>query len=402
MITVSVANWLFLLLLTVTLVSVVVTGFAWRQSKQSFHLYNRRSAEIRMQNYMTVTAILLVCMVLVGGYLWIETRNVEASAEVEEAELRYQSSLSIANLLDTRATREAEIAALGDVQPTPDGFLSILPLEYRSADSRASLEDDAELTRIQFASALTEDYGPADPANQFATDIETLYATFDYRNLTNGLEWSWVWRRDGQVIDGGNEVWEYGIDGAAFVFLDLDTFEAGDYSAEIWLNETLFARDSVTIFQSAANAQTVETNGARTLTVTSPELSNLERAQFGRLPNEFVQLDPQTPISSQTEMELVDFAVQYGGEDRPVTLVAAFEHQAMAEGMVWSWVWRRDDVVIGGGRRRWREPSDARVGFMHFIPTDQLQSGEYSVELWVNATLLSRAVIQVTTTLPVP
>ncbi|MGB1249949.1 MAG: hypothetical protein ACPG8W_04905 [Candidatus Promineifilaceae bacterium] len=398
MINTNIANWLFLLLLTVTIISVVVTAFAWRQSKQSFHLYNRRSAEIRMQNYMTVTTILLMCLLLVGGYLWIETRNVEALPNDREAEVRFQSSLSIANLLDARATREAEIAALSSVQPTPES-VSILPLEYRAVNGQANLEADAELTRILFSTTVSETYEPTDPSDRFPTDIETLFATFDYRNLANGLEWSWVWRRDGVAIDGGNEVWSYGIEGAAFVFLDPETFEPGDYSAEIWFNETLFARGNVTVFQSAADAIAVETNTARTLTVTTPERIDPQVGGIGRLPNEYTQLELETPISSQTEMKLVDFTVQYGGENRPVTLVAAFEHQEMADGMVWAWVWRRDNVVIGGGSRRWREPSDTRVGFMHFIPTEQLQSGEYSVELWVNETLLGRSVIQVTTSI---
>lgn len=397
----SLVDGLFLLLLTVMLASAVMAATAWRQTKQSFHLYNRRAAEIRMQNYLTVTAILLMGILLVGGYRWLDDRSAALSAENDDAEARFQSALSIATLLNANATREAEIALLAAAPPTPDPGPAVLPLEYRSADSQAPLDEDAELTRIRFATALSETYAPANPANQFSTEIDTLYATFNYRNLSNGLEWAWVWRRDGEVIEGGNAIWTYGSSGAAFVFLDPDAFEPGDYTAEIWLNETLFARGSVDIFQSAANA-TIATNGERTLLVTTPELANPLNGIIGRLPVEYRQLQPQAPITSQTEMELVDFGVEYGGESQPVTLLAAFEHQAMAEGMVWSWVWRRDNNIIGGGSRIWREPSDARVGFMHLIPAAALQSGEYSVELWVNETLLSRAVVQITTSLESP
>lgn len=405
MINFNIANWLFLLLLAVTLIAVVVTAVAWRQTKQSFHLYNRRAAEIRMQNYMTVTAILMMCMLLVGGYLWIETRDAEAvageqlSADEQNTQTESGDAPTLATLSNISATREAEAALLSETPPTPESQEATLPLEYRVVDARANLDTDSEVTRIVFASTLSDSYAPIDPAEQFSTDIQSLYATFDYYSLTNGLEWSWVWRRDGEVIDGGNEVWQYGIEGSAFIFLDPELFEPGEYSAEIWFNESLFARDNATIFQSATNTTVIETNSLRSLTITTPELIQPLTGKIGRLPDQFRELEPQTPISSQTEMELVDFSVQYGGENRPVTLIAAFEHQEMADGMVWSWVWRRDNAIIGGGNRLWREPSDARVGFMHLIPTEALESGEYSVELWVNETLLSRAVIQVTTSL---
>ena len=39
---------------------------------------------------------------------------------------------------------------------------------------------------------------PSHPRQLFAEGFYTLYATFDYEGLEDGMVWSWVWRHDGR------------------------------------------------------------------------------------------------------------------------------------------------------------------------------------------------------------
>ncbi|MBK7180127.1 MAG: hypothetical protein IPH82_23580 [Chloroflexi bacterium] len=47
----------------------------------------------------------------------------------------------------------------------------------------------------------------------------TLYATFDYSEMEDGMAWAWVWRHNGEVLEGGNELWDYGNEGPGFIYL---------------------------------------------------------------------------------------------------------------------------------------------------------------------------------------
>ncbi len=72
--------------------------------------------------------------------------------------------------------------------------------------------------------------------------------------MADGMEWSWVWRYNGEVIDGGNQLWAYGNDGPGYVYLRPEEgFSEGDYSLEIWVNDQLVAQNSMTITGNAAN-----------------------------------------------------------------------------------------------------------------------------------------------------
>jgi hypothetical protein len=69
------------------------------------------------------------------------------------------------------------------------------------------------------------------------------------------MVWSWIWRQDGQVIDGGNELWAYGDDGPGYIYLSPEEgFGEGTYTLEIWVNDQLMGQASATMNDAAAAA----------------------------------------------------------------------------------------------------------------------------------------------------
>ncbi|HIP72722.1 MAG TPA: hypothetical protein EYH05_15165 [Anaerolineae bacterium] len=69
------------------------------------------------------------------------------------------------------------------------------------------------------------------------------------------MEWAWVWRLNGEVVDGGNELWEYGSDGPGYVYYSPEEgFQAGEYSLEVWVNGELMTRSTLTMTGTALSA----------------------------------------------------------------------------------------------------------------------------------------------------
>lgn len=69
------------------------------------------------------------------------------------------------------------------------------------------------------------------------------------------MAWSWVWRHNGQVIDGGNELWAYGDEGPGYIYLNPEEgFAEGRYSLEVWVNGELLGQASATMNDAAVAA----------------------------------------------------------------------------------------------------------------------------------------------------
>ncbi len=68
------------------------------------------------------------------------------------------------------------------------------------------------------------------------------------------MEWAWVWRQNGEVVNGGNEIWQYGGEGPGWIYYEPpEGFSPGVYTLEVWVNEELFQQASLTIENEVAN-----------------------------------------------------------------------------------------------------------------------------------------------------
>jgi hypothetical protein len=69
------------------------------------------------------------------------------------------------------------------------------------------------------------------------------------------MEWAWVWRHNGKVVSGGNELWNYGDDGPGYVYLNPEEgFQAGEYKVEVWVNSELLTSSTLVINNAAISA----------------------------------------------------------------------------------------------------------------------------------------------------
>ncbi|MCZ7669823.1 MAG: hypothetical protein M5U34_22920 [Chloroflexi bacterium] len=106
-----------------------------------------------------------------------------------------------------------------------------MPEAYDQLEPIVELNEDTELGSLSFSTEVTDRYESINPSTLFAEGFFTIYATFDYKSMADGMEWAWVWRRDGQVIEGGNKLW----DGARMSWLYLP-------GTRRWLSKMAFIR----------------------------------------------------------------------------------------------------------------------------------------------------------------
>lgn len=265
--------WLVGLFGVLVLFTLVKIFSAWRQSKRSPYFFLRQQAEKRLQGYFWALVALLV---LGGGtmaYTWQEPQDnalrmailaqakpVEASDRIPVLAFDEEAPESFAfNTLDESVTSTTPISsalALPADRVLPEGLTlsPILPDEFDTVEPTAELLPETTITPLVFSTEIDDDYKPSAPRRVFGEGFYTIYATFDYDEMVEGMAWSWIWRRNGDVVNGGNELWAYGDDGPGWIYYEPpEGFQPGDYTLEVWVNGELFQRAGLTIESEVAN-----------------------------------------------------------------------------------------------------------------------------------------------------
>jgi hypothetical protein len=226
---------------------------SWREAKRSPYFFLRVQATQRMQRYMTVTAVLALVLLGTTAYSWrAPSDDVMRVAILSRAKPSPKAAVPASS--DGPLVIDASPAVV-TVNLSPDAAAPLvgvpgetvaagtLPATYDTLEPTAELLPDTTLGEITFSPDITADYEPIDAQDRYVEGFFTVYATFSYDQMVDGMVWSWVWRQNGQVIDGGNQVWSYGPDGPGYIYLRPEEgFQPGDYSLEIWINDQRFAQ----------------------------------------------------------------------------------------------------------------------------------------------------------------
>ncbi len=217
-----------------------------------------------MQRYMVWTLALFLVTMVTGAYAWPTASETQPQI----------ARLSYAKPAPELAAEDGEPEALADNSPTAlqitlspvanhiadvpvdlaDPLLKpALPEQFSQLEQSAELSDETEIGKITFSTDITSDYRAIDAGRRFGEGFFTLYATFDYAEMVDGMTWSWVWRRNGQVIEGGNQLWAYGDDGPGYVyFRPEEGFLQGQYELEVWVNSELMAQSDLMVIDSVS------------------------------------------------------------------------------------------------------------------------------------------------------
>ena len=256
----TITPWILGTLIGLLLLALAVVFKSWREMKSSPYFFMRLQAEKRLQTYSFASLGLLAAAVLFSIYalrppvdttpLVAVLTNAKPASEdvVALAQQNIASVEFVAETADTSqivSTTENEPFFLNDANALIQSTLQ-LPKQFARFEPKADLNENTQLGEIDFSTKINDDYQAIDPTNIFAVGAYTVFATFSYDGMEDGMAWSWVWRRDGEVVDGGNELWAYGQDGPGYVYYNPEEgFRAGEYTLEVWVNDELLTRSSM-------------------------------------------------------------------------------------------------------------------------------------------------------------
>ena len=262
----SIITWLLGGLLLLALFALSVTFKSWREAKRSPYFFMRMQAGKKMQRYLVVSFVLILMTAAASAYAWQSPEETvplvgvlqhakpnlgtfDAAAKQEETVEEAPGAITIS--LTPATERAVTISALDlletqeESQPGPETASQV--------ESDVSGPVDAQLGNITFSTDISGNYQAIDPGNRFLEGFYTLYATFSYQGMGDGLNWSWSWLRNGAQIEGGNQVWNYGEEGPGYIyFRPEEGFRAGEYSLAIWVNDELQNQSGFTVAEGIA------------------------------------------------------------------------------------------------------------------------------------------------------
>jgi len=263
----TIAPWLIGGFAVLALAMLAQTLKAWREAKRSPYFFLRVQAQKRLRQYSTSALVLVTLATVSAAYGWEEPKDETPRVAIL---VNNKPVVAISTTITQATDEPAPLLILDPTSSlidrpspgdTPTSIISstesavlVLPTEYNQFTPTASLQDDTTLGTLFFSTSVDDQYKAINPGRTYSEGFFTLYATFAYDGMENGMAWSWVWMRDEQVISGGNELWNYGSDGPGYVFLNPeDGFAAGQYTLGIWVNGKLMAESNFQITTSAAS-----------------------------------------------------------------------------------------------------------------------------------------------------
>lgn len=260
----TVAPWIAGVFVFIAIVSALSALKAMRAMKKSPYFFMRVQAEKRFRRYSSATLLFLLIAATTAVY-GIQTPPVDQTARMAILANRKPPVEEVVRLVNRAAIVDAEIQAVteelliasealpAEVENVED--TTALPAEYDKFEPTISLQDNTALGNIAFSTDVDDEYQAVEPTEIFAEGNYTLYATFSYDDMADGMSWAWVWRLDGELVEGGNELWAYGADGPGYIYLSPEEgFQNGRYSLDVWVNGELLTSSSAIMSNVAAAA----------------------------------------------------------------------------------------------------------------------------------------------------
>jgi hypothetical protein len=254
----TITPWLLGTFVTLSLVALFAAIKSWREMKRSPYFFQRLQAGKRLQSYLVTSSFLFIIAIGVTAYAWQEPQDSTPHMAIlthSKPTTGEQNAAELPSLVETIDEETLSSFLLEDAK-NPGQLLTVadqpftapvatLPKEFDRFEPTADLGENSDLGTLSFSTEITDDYEAVEPQEIFPEGFYTLYATFSYDGLADGMVWSWVWRLNGEILEGGNEVWNYGDEGPGYIYLNPEEgFDSGRYSLEVWVNDELMTQST--------------------------------------------------------------------------------------------------------------------------------------------------------------
>ena len=265
----NLVQWITGLFAAVILVTIIISVRAWRDAKRSPFYFMRQEAQKRMQTAAIASISLAVVYMGLVTYLQQSSLTVTLpryaliqNAKPAKVSLNITSEdSSEATVVDASTiTRTSIQADISEEETALTADLTSVPLElpdnYDQFEPAVPLTADTQLGEISFSTRINDDFEAVGAQRVFEEGYFTIYATFAYEKMADGMEWAWVWRHNGNVVAGGNELWAYRDVGPGYIFLQPEEgFLSGSYDLQVWVNGELLTDASFFVTSGIAANQ---------------------------------------------------------------------------------------------------------------------------------------------------
>lgn len=273
----TITPWLLGGLGLIVLFALVRTISSWRSLKKSPYFYMRQQAAQHLRMNLLLVLALIGGMAAVGFIAQRQPVTLPANVALiasakpvaEESTLVVEpEGISIVSY-DTPKAVEISVlsppagdssttteAAAGDRPDlaAPAAITPLLPTEFDQYEPVVDLQPNTRLGSLLFSTDIDDNFEPVAPQRVFGEGFFTVYATFFYEAMADGMEWAWIWRYNGQIVNGGNELWAYGDEGPGWIYYQPpEGFREGEYTLEVWVNGKLFGQSSISVESGVAN-----------------------------------------------------------------------------------------------------------------------------------------------------
>jgi len=248
------------ILLLLVFVTVVVR--ARREAGQSPYQLVRLQARKRMQSYTLLSAVTVAALAATVIYSWeVPEDDQENSAIITYAKQGTEDEQVAESVAADQSPDSVAVAmAPSGEGPVADPATALIPIqandlpgEFSQIEATAQLKNETNLSSVNFSTDIAENFTPQEPANRFEAGRFRLYATFAYEGMSDGMSWSWVWRHNGEVVGGGNQLWSYGSKGPGYIYFSPQTgFTSGEYTLDFWINGRRMAQSQLIVTDNLA------------------------------------------------------------------------------------------------------------------------------------------------------
>lgn len=262
----TITPWILGTLFVLLSLALAIVIKSWREVKSSPYYFMRRQAEQRLQTYSFASLCLIVVTVVTAALTLQKPTDqnplVAVLTNTKPASQEIIALVEAAPIIDivTEEDLSVQLTSAGNQPFGEDGDALLqsvltLPEEFDQFEPTAELNEDTFLSPLVFSTKIDEEYKAIAPTDIFSVGKYTVFATFDYAAMADGMEWAWVWRHEGEVVEGGNELWDYGDDGPGYIYFNPEEgFRAGKYSLEVWVNGELFSQADLTMTGSVLSS----------------------------------------------------------------------------------------------------------------------------------------------------
>lgn len=244
--------WTFGILLAGILIGLLSAARYAREARTSQFYFIREQARVKMSRVMIVVGFLVV----VTSALAILVTVSNTFTRVAQASPTPTPTLSPTMPPTPVATASPTPVLSPTPKPTatPSPSPTIIPTIGTPSAALTPIagvktpSPDATFGEITLARGVTDDNKPKDPGTVFPAGIPQLYAFFDYRNLSDGVLWTWAWYREGKEIGSESSLWEWGSYGTAWIFLKpVGGYSRGEYEVRLYIGDELKQTASFTV-----------------------------------------------------------------------------------------------------------------------------------------------------------